>query len=116
MAAVLSSATSSTRCRVVISAPPLAGQVPLSPRVEHQQGPQNLLMIPGARDVLGHEPGRRARIEESDASDLPGIQSRLEHLAKRSAHPYAKWNAEALLAAVQDFVGNEAAQRTLENM
>ena len=53
-----------------ISAPSLAGQVPLSPRVEHQQGPEDLLMILRARDMLGDEPGRRTRIEESDASDL----------------------------------------------
>src|SRR5215470_14435297 len=53
-----------------ISAPSLAGQVPLPPRVEHQQGPQDLLMILRARDMLGDEPGRRTRIEESDASDL----------------------------------------------
>src|SRR5215831_17640405 len=111
---------SSKRCIIVpcekISAPSLAGQVPLPPRVEHQQGPQDLLMIPGARDMLGHERGRRARIEESYPSDLPGIQSRLERFAQSSAHPYAQGNAEALLAAVQDYLGNEATQRTLEDM
>src|SRR5215472_3553539 len=69
------------------SAPSLAGQVPLPPRVEHQQGPEDLLMIPRARDMLSDEPGRRTRIEESDASDLLRIQACLEHAAQRATHP-----------------------------
>src|SRR5499433_82946 len=111
---------SSKRCIIVpcekISAPSLAGQVPLPPRVEHQQGPEDLLMILRARDMLGDEPGRRTRIEESDASDLLRIQACLEHVAQGATHPQAQRNAEALLATVQDVVRNEATQRTLEDI
>src|SRR5215468_1422277 len=74
-------------CGSGTSAPSLAGQVSLPPRVEHQQGPEDLLMVPRARDMLSDEPGCRTRIEESDASDLLRIQACLEHAAQRAAHP-----------------------------
>src|ERR1700693_1476152 len=98
------------------SAPAHAWQVSLPPDVEHQQAPQNLLVVPRARNVLGNEAACRVGVEEPDTDDLLGGQARLEGAAQRPPHPQTEWNAEALLATSEDGVGDQAAQRTLENV
>jgi hypothetical protein len=52
-----------------ISGPAHAGQVALPPRLEHQQPPENLLVIPHPLDMLGDKSPHRARVEEANAGD-----------------------------------------------
>src|SRR5215467_2872523 len=51
------------------SAPALIGQVVVAPGVEHEQGPENLAMVPLAADVLGDEARHCRGLEETAPGD-----------------------------------------------
>src|SRR5262249_6103421 len=51
------------------SAPALIGQVVIAPSVEHEQGPENLAMVPPAADVLGDKAGHGRGLEETAPCD-----------------------------------------------
>jgi hypothetical protein len=53
-----------------LSRPAHARQVALPPRLEHQQTPENLLVIPHPEDVIGHELADGAGVQEAYAGDF----------------------------------------------
>src|SRR5262249_60618018 len=80
--------------KVRCSAPARVRQIPLPPGVEHQEAPEDPLMIPDARDVLENQPTYRGRLEEAYPFDRVEGQALLERSVHSAAHPrtvrYAK--------------------------
>src|SRR5262249_13330506 len=84
------------------SRPPCVRHIALTPCVEHQEGPQNLPVIPPTVHVLADELTHCAGIEEADMRHPLGGKTCLQHLAQRAAEPRPDRDAEPLLATVED--------------
>src|SRR5215831_8720588 len=97
-------------------APALIGQVVVAPGVEHEQGPENLAMIPLAADVLGDEARHRRWLEETAPCDPRRGEAVLEERPEGSSQPEGVRYAEALLAARHDLGRKQVTDRALEQM
>jgi len=91
-------------------------QIPLPPGVEHQEAPEDPLMIPDARDVLENQPTYRGRLEEAYPFDRVEGQALLERSVQRAAQPRTERYAKALLPTGKDGVRNQAPERTLQDV
>src|SRR5881628_2777567 len=96
--------------------PALMGQVVVAPRVEHQEGPEDLAMVLPTADVLRDEPRHGRRIEEAAMSHAGREQSRLQHVAQRPTQPRRDGNSETLLPSPDDRGRQEPRERALEDV
>ena len=89
---------------------------PPQPALEHEQGPQRLPVVTTPGEVIVDQSGHERGIEESLAAQLLGRELVAQRRRQGLAHPARHRHGEALLAAIQDLVGQAAAHGPLENV
>src|SRR4029077_2837668 len=98
------------------SGPALIGQVVVTPRVEHQEAPENLPVVGPARQVLADELGDRGGLEQATPCDAVRSQTLPQDVPERPAEPGRDRDPEALFPPVDDGGGKEVVDRALEEV
>src|SRR5713226_2742001 len=98
------------------SGPALIRQVVITPGVEHQEGPEDLSMIPMARKVLADGPRYRGGLEQASTRDASRGEPLLENVPERPAQPRRNRNPEALFPPGDDGARKEVIDRALEEI
>src|SRR3984893_15202578 len=98
------------------SGPALIGQVVVTPRVEHQEAPEDLPVVGPARQVLADELGDRGGVEQATACDPVRSQALPQNVPERPAQPGRDGDPEALFPPVDDGGGKEIIDRALEEV
>src|SRR2546425_12539585 len=102
------------RCR--FSAPAGARQVSFAPGIEHHERPEDLPVVARAPEVRGDEVPHGGGIEEPNAPDAARRQTVLERRPERPSQPRPDRDAEPLLAAGENGLGEGSAERALEDV
>src|SRR5580704_12232289 len=88
---------------------------PVPPKLEHHECPQQMTVIVGAGLVLSHELLDVASVEESVARQIRRAQELVHQRVPLVVQPILHRHAEALLAPLQDLLGQSRGKRLAQN-